>query len=272
MATANNNLHILTNQELSIQISLNGLSFCILQSDINTITYLKHFPSPQKQTPFQLLDDLKLIFNSENELQKEFNTIQVIYINELSTLVPKPLFNENVLADYLKFNSKILKTDFIAYDEININDSVNVYVPYMNINNYLYEKFGAFDYKHYSTILIEEILQIEKHEQDAKMYVHVEKTHFEIIVINHGKLLLYNTFNYNTKEDFIYYILFTAEQLSLNPESLILVLLGDVIEGDEIYNVAYKYIRHIQFGKSNTNYTQNTKSLEHSNFILKHSF
>ena len=273
MATANNNLNILTNQELSIQISLNGLSFCILQLDINTITYLKHFPSQQKQTPFQVLDDLKLIFNTEDELQNEFKAIHVIYINELSTLVPKPLFNEKAIADYLKFNSKILKTDFIAYDEITINDSVNVYVPYMNINNYLYERFGAFAYKHYSTILIEEILQIEKHAQDQKMYVHVEATHFEIIVTTNGKLTLYNTFEYSTKEDFIYYILFTSEQLSLNPESLILVLIGNITEGNDLYHIAYKYIRHVQLGQSNSSYIIDIeKTSQQSNYILTHSF
>jgi len=271
MATASNKTNILINQELSIQISLNGLSFCILQRDTNTISYLKHFEGTQKQTPFQVLDELKKIFKNTIELQSDFRAIHVVYINELATLVPKPLFNEDAIADYLKFNSKILQTDFIAHDTIAINDSINVYVPYMNINNYLYERFGTFAYKHFSTILLEEILQTEKHAEDKKMYVHVNKTHFEIIVTNTGNLTLYNTFTYTTKEDFIYYILFTAEQLQLNPETLKLVLLGSIVENDVLYNMVFKYIRHIQFGKPNTNYlvAQETK---HSNYILKHSF
>ena len=66
------------------------------------------------------------------------------------------------LADYLKFNSKILKSDFIAYDDIRHNEAVNVYVPYVNINNFIYEHFGSFTYRHYSTIVIDEILKVEK--------------------------------------------------------------------------------------------------------------
>ncbi|WP_055445017.1 DUF3822 family protein [Lacinutrix himadriensis] len=273
MATANNKTTILINQELSIQISLNGLSFCILQPDTNTICYLKHFAFNQKQTPFQVLDDLKKIFKTTEALQTNFSTIHVTYINDLSTLVPKPLFKEDAIADYLKFNSKILQSDFIAHDILEINDSVNVYVPYMNINNYLYERFGTFAYKHFSTILLEEILQTEKHAQDEKMYVHVLTNHFEIIVTNKGKLTLYNTFTFTTKEDFIYYILFTAEQLQLNPETITLVLLGDIFAEDELYNMVYKYIRHIQFGKPNTNYLLEVEQQTiHSNYILKHSF
>lgn len=273
METANNKINILTNQELSIQISLNGLSFCILETDTNAIIYLQHFVKKQKQTPFQVLDELKLKLNTEKELQHEFKAIHVVYINELSTLVPKPLFNEDNSADYLKFNSKILKTDFIAFDDILINDSVNVYVPFMNINNFLYETYGPFAYRHYSTILIEQILNKEKHAQNQKMHVHVNKNHFEIIVTNKGKLELYNTFDYTSKEDFIYYILFATEQLSLNPETLLFEFIGNIKEDDDLYKIAYKYIRHIQIEKIKPGHNLYNEQASHvSNYILLNSF
>ena len=157
MALTNNNLDILSNVKLSIQINLNGLSFCVLEENSNTITYLNNLVFDRKLTPFELLDHLKEAFNNIEILQNKFSAVTIIYVNELSTLVPSPLFNEDNLADYLKFNSKILKSDFISYDEISINFSVNVYIPYVNINNYIYDKFGAFTYKHFSTILIDTI-------------------------------------------------------------------------------------------------------------------
>ena len=139
MVQTNNSLDIITNLRLSIQVSLNGLSFCVLEESAKTITHLKHFGFNKKLTPFELLDRVKEIFSTEEILKNAFNTVNVIYVNELSTLVPKPLFDEDSLADYLKFNSKILKSDFIAFDEISANDSVNVYVPYVNINNFIYD-------------------------------------------------------------------------------------------------------------------------------------
>ncbi|WP_418604080.1 DUF3822 family protein [Hwangdonia sp.] len=273
MALTNKNYNKLTNLELSIQISLSGLSFCILQSDTKTITALKHVDFEKKLNPFEVLDQLIHLFNTEAALQVSFNNVNVIHTNELSTLVPKPLFKEACLADYLKFNSKILKSDFIAFDVIETNDSVNVYVPYININNFIYEKFGSFTYKHFSTILIERILSIEKNADGTKVYVNVNAAHFEIIVTDKGKLILYNTFEYSTKEDFIYYILFTAEQLKLNPETLHLILIGNISKDDELYNIAYTYIRHVSFGKrlDNYKYLQPVEP-NHSNFTLIHSF
>lgn len=275
MAISNNIYNIPTKQELSIQISLSGLSFCILQRDTKTISFLEDYEFEKKLNPHEVLDKIKHIYNTESFLKSNFSNVQVIHVNELSTLVPKPLFDENCLADYLKFNSKILQSDFIAYDSIDINDSANIYVPYVNINNYIYDLFGAFTYKHISTILIEQILAIEKNATNVKMYINVNKSHFEMVVINKSKLLLYNTFEYNTKEDFIYYILFTAEQLQLNPELFELIFLGDIDSKDELYVIAYKYVQFVFFGKRQDNYKYSLNAQpksNHSHFAILKSF
>ena len=272
MAQTNNIQDKLTNLELSIQVSLSGLSFCILQIETNSISYLKHIVFEKKQTPFEVLDSLKQAFNSEIELRSIFESVTIVYVNELSTMVPKALFNENNLADYLKFNSKILQSDFITYDDILINDSVNVYVPYVNINNYIFDKYGSFSYKHFSTILVEQLLTAEKNSESVKMFVNVSRNHFEIVVTKQSQLILYNTFEYTTKEDFIYYILFTAEQLQLNPENLNLILLGDIEKDDELYSIAYKYIRHVDFGERNDSYNYiSDPNSKYSDFTLIHS-
>lgn len=269
MAITNNSSNKLNNLELSIQLSLSGLSFCILNKDSNTIIEVKELRFEKRLNPFEVLDELKVLFENESTLNNSFTNVTIVHNNDLSTLVPEALFNKNHVADYLKFNSKILKSDFIAYDSILENSSVNVYVPYININNYIYDKFGTFIFKHISSVLIESILRIEKASTTPKVYIHVSLNHFEIIIIKEGKLELYNTFVYNSKEDFIYYILFIAEQLNLNPETLNLVFIGDITEDDEIYNIAYKYIRNISFGNRNDDfeYIDKPKS-NYSNFTL----
>lgn len=273
MEIANKSQNKKTHLDLSIQISLNGLSFCVLNKETKNIVFLKHYEKEKKLSPFDALDFLKHLFNTEEELQKKFNNVHVVYVNELATIVPKPLFNEDYLADYLKFNSKILKTDFIAYDILDINDSISVYVPYVNINNYIYETFGDFTYSHFSTILVNKILSIEKHAEDIKFYVHVNKDHFEIVVSDKGKLLLFNSFDFSSKEDFIYYILFAMEQLKLNPEKINVVLLGDIEKESGLYTILYKYVRHISFGKRSDTYKfHNKPKSDYSDFVLIQSF
>ncbi|NNK60528.1 MAG: DUF3822 family protein [Flavobacteriaceae bacterium] len=268
------NIDELSSHILSIQVSLNGLSFCMLESDSNTIIYFRSESFQKKLNPQELLERLDMIINEDSELSKSIQSVKVIYANELSVLVPNSLFNEEHLADYLKFNTRILQTDFLAFDAIPSNDSMCVYVPYVNINNYLYEKFGAFNYMHASSILIETILNLEKNAEEQKMYVHVGIKYFEIVVVDNNSLILYNTFEFKTKEDFIYYILFTAEQLQLNPETIQLALLGHISEADELFEIAFKYIRHVQLIEPTIKFEIDPSiSKEISNlFILLNSF
>ena len=269
MAQTNNSSKELTNLELSIQISLSGLSFCILQRDSNTIIKLKNISFNKRLNPFEVLDYLKELFHTDIDLANNFQKVSVVHDNDISTQVPKELFDETYLADYLKFDSKILKSDFITYDIIKQNNSINVYVPYININNFIYDKFGSFTYKHVSTILIETLLKIEENNQETKFYVNVNLNHFELVIIENGQLNLYNTFKYNSSEDFIYYVLFVAEQLNLNPEEFKLIFLGDIEKGDNLYNIAYKYIRNIDFGKELHNFSfQEDIKTEYSHFTL----
>ena len=113
-----NSLNKHKSRGLSIQISLSGLSFCILNKRTNTIEHLKRIEFQKKATPFEALERLTTVLNTNTIFEQTFQTILLIYQNELSTCVPKALFNEDYSADYLKFNAKILNTDFIAYDDI----------------------------------------------------------------------------------------------------------------------------------------------------------
>lgn len=263
-------------KELSIQISLSGFSFCILNATTNTVELLMNKRFDQKTTPNNLLKRLKVVLDTNTQFSQSFNSVLIIYKNELYNLVPKSLFNKDNSADYLKFNAKILKTDFISHDEIAINNSVNVYIPLVNINNYIFDNFGTFTYKHYATVLIENILKKEENSTHTKLYVTLDSYQsFDIIAANNGQLLLLNTFEYTTKEDFIYYILFVVEQLQLDPEIIHLEFIGNIKEDDDLFQIAYKYIRFVTIYKPDYNYKFNaTQQLQndYSHFVLLNSF
>jgi len=172
------------------------------------------------------------------------------------------------LNEYLQFNLKVLKNDFITYDVIEIAEIVNVYIPLIHINNFLFEKFGSYEYKHSSTVLIESLLK-ETHNSDAThFYVNVENDIFQILILKNKKVTFFNTFGFKTREDFIYYILFVIEQLQMNPEEIKLTFLGDIDKESELYEIAYKYIKNINFFQPNYNIPAAFKLTNHSFYIL----
>ncbi|HDZ13593.1 MAG TPA: DUF3822 family protein, partial [Pricia sp.] len=148
--------------------------------------------------------------------------------------------------------TKILANDHMAYDELDLNDLVNVYVPFVNINNYVYDLFGAFTFKHHGTVLIESLLQnynqLSQQSSSGKnevCYIYVYERQMDITIIAQKKLLLFNNFSFVTKEDFLYYLLFTLEQLKLDTGSIIVKLFGDIEEDDDIFQLCLQYINNI---------------------------
>ena len=261
-------LEKIENSKLSIQFSLDGFSFCISNEGNNEIVHFSEINFSETQpTPEKLLLKIKDIFNKDTFLQHDFTNVKVIHQNNLSTLVPNNYFDETKLKNYLDLNIKTLATDFIVFDSLEKLQAKNVYIPYVNINNYLFQNFGEFEFKHHITVLIEKLLK-EPTFSDKRMYVNVNSNTFDVIVLEEKKLLLSNSFSFSTKEDFIYYILFIAEQLNLNTEEFKLVFTGAINIESEIYKIAYQYIRNVIFLESKNPVFKELNHSKHSNFIL----
>ena len=241
---------------LSIQLSLDGFSFCIIDKNTNEVNLIQNIPfKNSSSTPEKHLKNIEKIYKTEDLLSKNYNSVNISHVNELATFVPKPLFDPNHINSYIKYSSKTYKNDYIVYDEIENHDMFSVFIPFVNINNFLLEKYGSFEYKHFSSILVENLLNTYKFSERPHLFVDLHDQHFEIVAIADNKLVLYNSFKYTTKEDFIYYILFTAEQLNFNPEKFELVLSGSIIKDDAFYKIAYDYVRNISLLENRSKYT-----------------
>ncbi|HLT51195.1 MAG TPA: DUF3822 family protein [Arenibacter sp.] len=231
--------------KLSIQVSLNGLSFCVLDTLSNTLIASEKIRFKNELTPYAVQKEIKQLFDRNGIQEVKFSEVIVIHRNNLFSLVPKALFNKGELANYLKFNAKILANDHLEYDEIDNLDMVNVYVPFVNINNYIYDLFGSFEFMHHGTVLVQSLMNNHANNNDPICYVHIMEGHMDITVIQGKKLMLYNNYNFTAKEDFIYYLLFTMEQLKLDVETTKLKFFGAIEEGDPLYRLSHKYIKDI---------------------------
>lgn len=260
-----------TYKKLTIQVSLNCLSFCVFDTLNTKVLLLKKLPFSNLHRSIKMEDFLESVYNENPDLKNNYDEILIIHSNNLSTFVPTALFDHEFLGSYLQYNTKVFETDFFTFDSLDTYEMNHVYIPYVNLNNFFIDQYGSFDYKHAATILVSKLLDFSKNKEERKMFVHVNDNHFDIVVVQNQKLLLFNSFEYKTPEDFIYYILFTAEQLQLNPENFILEFLGSISENDAFYQIAYKYIRNISLldvSEINNSFSKN-ENREH--FILLHS-
>ncbi len=251
--------------QLIIQVSLHEFSFII--KDVLTKNTLE-FQSERLQTTLPLEEQLEAIFSKYQSLGNNYEEVLVLHDNALNTFVPQVIFDEDTLGAYLQYSTKVFSTDFFAYDEMDLYQMNNVYVPYISVNNFLLDKLGSFVYQNINTSLVSHLLRENSNNNETVVYAYLQDSHFELIVIKNDQLLLFNSFEYQTPEDFIYYILFVYEQLELNPDQNSLVLLGAITAESEWYNIAYKYIREVSFKPLQTVLENTTTQNFNSYYIL----
>jgi len=122
---------------------------------------------------------------------------------------------------------------------------------------------------HYSTALIESLTVNFKNKADANtLFVNLRNSCFDLVYFKENKLNLYNTFDFNTKEDFIYFLIISIDQLKLNPEDIKLILLGNISKTDSTYSMIQQYINNYSFISRNDNYGYSyvMDELKHHNY------
>lgn len=236
------------NYQLYIEVSNNALKYTVLDMQTNTFIGFEEYRFTSIYSDYALVNPLKEIISSNVLFKNEFKKIQVAFINNRSTLIPNAIFKADKLKSFHQFNFSIQEEDIFFSDQLINLSAYNVY----SIPDYIAAIFNNLknvQYKHFSSALIEAaLIETKSNKALSAINVHILPSSFQVTVIKNQKLELYNSFNYQSSEDFIYYLLFVLDQLNINNEEATLTLTGEVEKNSVIYTMLYKYIKTLNFG------------------------
>jgi len=240
------------NYKLSIQLSLDGVTFCIFNETQNK------FLSIESHTLYNVknIDVFCNLFEDfvQNHpwLNLPYKAVNILFESQKSTLIPTPLYDKNEQENYTKLNFKLSNDQLIKTDKLVNVDAFQLYIVPKQIIDLLNSLFPGNRLSSHASVLIESLLVSNKNQPAHKRcYVNARNSYLDIIIIEGSKLVYYNAFNYKTKEDFIYYLIFVFDQLKLNPEEIDLVLSGNMDKNSNLFEMVYKYVRNITFAPSN---------------------
>jgi len=175
-----------------------------------------------------------------DDLNKTEKTIRHTLDGFSYVLVPAPLYQEKDKEKYLDFLGLTDDKGVVCVDYIEIADIYNVYRAES-------ENKVA---RHATSVLLENIIKENtERTDDARVYLNVKDQRFEMFILEGAKLLLYNTFRFKTKEDFLYFLLFSMEQLHLETETTPVYFLGMIEKDSQIVELVSRYIRDVRFKK-----------------------
>lgn len=99
---------------------------------------------------------------------------------------------------------------------------------------------------HLNASLVRYLAALER--SDAPIYVQVSANHLDVIYFKpDGTLQIMNRYAYKNASDFIYFVLLVAEEIGFERETNPLVLVGKIDIQSKVYDLCYRYFRHIEF-------------------------
>jgi hypothetical protein len=240
---------------LSIELSLDGFSYCVLDTDRFRYVLLESFSLGNISDYAQLAIVLEDFVRNRKILTSTYQRISIVFVNPLVTLVPSELFAYSEKNEYLDFNVRRDDAYEVRVDKL-YNLSAYAVYPFPRVLlqkiNYL---FPGCRIRHMSTSLIENLTYLVRYGKvNPKLVLHVQAKHFEIVIFDQEKLSFFNSFRYQTWDDLFYYLFFVLEQLGLQAEDLDTMLFGEVSRKSEFYKKIKLYVKSLSFGPRNDLY------------------
>ena len=227
--------NIKSDLKLSIHVHVNGLSFFTYNQKTNKASQIFRAVFDTFVPLENLHENIRTALKENGMLAHSYNEVRCSVENNLATLVPKSLFEETALHEYVQKDIDVKPNDFITYDVEPSTDWICVYAPFVNVNNMLLDSFGSFSYYHAVTVWLRALSQHSAADGALVWSLYKEQDHLHIALLRDKKLQFYNCFEATKPKDVVYYVLLTAKEKNISPNEVPLFIAGDIAVEDEIY-------------------------------------
>lgn len=246
-------LNITSQYHISIQVSLDGYCFSVLDTRRNKYILLKNYLFPEETDNEKLLSHIAGLQEKDEFLLKDYRSVSVILVSEKSTMVPLPLFIESNIEKYFAFNHGLSSDSEVRYNRLKQTDAVNIFPVATTLEKIILQRFPNARLYCQSTPFVEKILMDGKNKtQDARIYVNVHKSFIDIVVARHNKIELMNSFRYKTESDFTFFILYVFDQLKLNPDEVPVNFCGEIKKDSSHSELIKSFLGKVNFEKYST--------------------
>lgn len=216
--------------------------FDVLTGQFRLIERYPFTNSNNKNRPAEVLAG---ILQSHALTRLEFKHIEIIPDTNSWLLVPAELFDESAIATMLSLGHEPIPNSEYGFDRLSDGKRIIIRAWPESWKQVIDAQFSDYKIRHASSILFE-ILMRRKMESNF-VYVNVHGFMADILVVNGSNPLLYNSYSFQSSEDFLYFVGLAYEKLELNRNKDPLVLMGEIEEGSALHQLSFRYFRDIRF-------------------------
>ena len=232
---------------ITIQCSLDGFCFVVHDLDDNKIIDIELYQTSDTGDENLIMEALEKAVFKKGLYEKPVHSVCYIVGNRLNTLIPEELFDEEQLESYLRFSHELPKGCALHYDKLPALDSVNVFAMSAAQEKAIYRLWNNVTITHQSSVFLNGIMREDPFDDKTIAYVNVNSRSFDLAIVSEGKLRFFNNFKFNTKDDFIYFLMFALDQQQLSGQEVPVYFAGLITGNSEIIKLCERYIKRIHF-------------------------
>ncbi|MEX0966998.1 MAG: DUF3822 family protein [Bacteroidia bacterium] len=207
---------------------------------------LKSYPR-NSRIIFDYVREITQLKALHEELSYHYKTITFCISHRKATLVPQSLFLPELLKNYYELNHPYTPAEELNSASLKKSQAELVYAVERYMSQGIRKHFPNAKIIHAAAPFLENTMARSKNEKAPLAFVDVDQTHFRIAVKRGDTLELYNTFQYKTKTDLLYYLLFVSDQAQLNPDKDTYYFSGFLYKNSETFDLLFEYFRNIEF-------------------------
>ncbi|TAJ15705.1 DUF3822 family protein [Marinilabiliaceae bacterium JC017] len=227
---------------LSIQISLDGLSFCILDPVRNNYILFKHLPFKQKDVNWSKTQELLL---TEEILSYSYKKTFVVFNTTRATIIPGALYHKDKITDVINFtHAGNQEATQVISNKIRMLDAWNVFAIPEFLYHLLKNQFQDISlYQQFTPMIESNLIMASSDKGEYVLQVNIQEGFFDIVVLHKHHLQLCNSFRYTNDTDFVYYVLLAFEQLKLTQDQTDVFISGIESRQNPYFLLLKKYLR-----------------------------
>lgn len=237
----------LAKYHLSVQFSSDYISVCVNEVKTSNVVCLwqQHFPNSLLSTAQEFQNRLEQCPFAVNNT---YRSVSFSVVNSNYTFIPSALFQEENLQEYVTMNcGEMMDVTYYANAHSALSLVVGFALPNV-FSEYIKSDFPQAKIWQHSSLLLFSVFRDFKQMDEEQLFVHYKNNQLEVLFFSKGAFKFGNSFSVLSPEDFIYYLLFSCQQLQINPEKVKLILLGEIKLDSEFHRLIYTYFQKIQFG------------------------
>jgi len=227
---------------LSIQVNLNGFSFCIRKAKDEQLLVFKH--TEVKISNEQLLTRrFEDWIHEEELLQKQYKSQELIVLGHHFTLLPSNLNDDQIFSDSIRLLFPTQAEDYSISEIEELNANL-LFLVSPELKRLLNDNFYSIRLKHG----VENLIRYNAFGEEGKQVrLFFDEKDLYIVYFDGHQLMLCNSFGIKHANDAVYYALTALKQYNVQLKSIPVFIAGKSVFLDASKSLLEKYFLSVDY-------------------------